>query len=313
MNFTRKSTLFLLACTITVGAAQAQQAKKETPADALFREGRSLLQSGMVAEACAKFQESQNLEASAGTLLNLGDCYERAGRLVPAYEAFRDAEPLSKARARQDWVDTARTRSDALRAKVPTLVISLAGEERATVDAKNYDRDALAKGVMIEIGAHSVIVKSGDQTWAESFEATPGSKSVLTPKFKAAEKKSSTPPREAASSSSPLRNVGIVAMAVGGAAAATGLVFGALASSKKSDAAALCPNYDSQDVPQCTSPEARGLNDSAKSLALGSTILTFAGLGVGIGGLALFLLAPKQTLKVGPGPGLAGLTLTLQH
>jgi hypothetical protein len=312
MKFTTLATLSLMLC-VSSSVAQAQ-AKKETPADALFREGRTLLQAGQVAEACEKFNESQKLDPSAGTLLNLGECYERAGRLVPAYEAFRDAEPLSKARSRQDWADTAKTRAEALRAKIPLVFLDLKEQEHVTVsvDAKTYERDVVALGVMVEIGDHSAIVKSEEDTWTHSFTAAAGSKIVLKPEFKRTTKPAVV--RKEETSSSPLKTVGIVAMGVGGASVITGLVFAGLANSKKADVEAQCPFYATQEVPRCTSANATGLNDSAKSLALVSSIFTFAGLGVGVGGIALFLLAPhsdRTRVSVAPGPGLAGLSIRI--
>jgi hypothetical protein len=309
MRFTR---LAVLATVLSASALTEAQTKKETPADILFREGRTLLQAGQVAEACARFSESQKLEPSAGTLLNLGECYERAGRLVSAYEAFHEAEPMSKARLRQDWADTAKTRSEALRAKIPLVFLDLTEQEHVivSVDAKTYARDVVALGIMVEIGDHTAIVKSEDETWTQAFTAAAGSKTVLKPAFKHDSKpapivrKVETPP------SSPLKTVGVVTMAVGGAAVLGGLVFGALANTKKADVEALCPSYADLDIPRCTSADATELNNSAKTLALVSSVLTFAGFGVGLGGVALFLLAPRNgQVSFAPGPGLAGLSI----
>src|SRR3954447_10405599 len=43
-------------------------------AEALFREGRTLLGKGELGAACEKLEASNTLEASAGTLLNLATC-----------------------------------------------------------------------------------------------------------------------------------------------------------------------------------------------------------------------------------------------
>jgi hypothetical protein len=320
MNFSSRSFVF---CAF-FGAAVASQADVFAPrhtlaqpqvkvpskadkaaADALFREGKTLLKDGQTAEACAKFEESQSLDPSAGTLLNLGDCYEKAGLLVKSYQSFVKAEPMSKAREKMDWVETAQTRAAGLKAKIPTLSMDLGAEQTITVDGAPFKRDELRAGIMLEAGEHRVAVLYQSQTWNRVFRAEVGSRTVLRPEFK-----ESAQPKPASGGNShaglhPMQLTGIVLMGVAGASVATGLVLGALASGKKSDTEALCPNYKTADKPLCTSASATDLNQSAKGLALGATIVTTAGLAVGVGGVLLFLLAPNATkgvaVEVGPG------------
>ena len=84
-------------------AANAQSASAQ--AEAMFREGRTLLASGKVAEACAAFESSQQLEPAASTLINLAACRERNGQLATAWGLFVDV-----ARATRDTANaSART------------------------------------------------------------------------------------------------------------------------------------------------------------------------------------------------------------
>ena len=71
------------------GAAQGNVA-----AEVLFREGRDAMKTGDVELACKRFAESHRLEPAAGTLLNLGDCSERLGRLASAWQAYTAAADL---------------------------------------------------------------------------------------------------------------------------------------------------------------------------------------------------------------------------
>src|SRR6478735_9605838 len=64
----------LLFASARAGAASPTDQAK---AEALFDEGRRLLAAARFAEACPKFAESQRLDSALGTLLNLGDCYEK--------------------------------------------------------------------------------------------------------------------------------------------------------------------------------------------------------------------------------------------
>jgi hypothetical protein len=53
-------------------------------AEVLFRDGRSLMTAGKVAEACAAFEQSQKLEPAVPTLINLAACREKLGQLATA-------------------------------------------------------------------------------------------------------------------------------------------------------------------------------------------------------------------------------------
>jgi tetratricopeptide (TPR) repeat protein len=72
----------------------ADDGDKATRADALFREGRTLLQSGDSAGACSKFAKSQQLDPAPGTAVNLGDCSAKLGKLVEASKAYHAALEL---------------------------------------------------------------------------------------------------------------------------------------------------------------------------------------------------------------------------
>ncbi|HEY1810727.1 MAG TPA: hypothetical protein VGG74_00135 [Kofleriaceae bacterium] len=89
--------------------AHAQSAE----AEALFRDGRTLIKQGQLAPGCDKLAASDRLEPSIGTLLNLGDCREKQGKLASAWGAFRRAEAMAE-RAGND----ARRRAEASRRAV---------------------------------------------------------------------------------------------------------------------------------------------------------------------------------------------------
>src|SRR4051812_25694892 len=65
-------------------------------AEALFRDGRTLIKQGNLDAGCDKLEASEKLESSVGTLLNLGDCREKQGRVATAWAAFRKAESTAK-------------------------------------------------------------------------------------------------------------------------------------------------------------------------------------------------------------------------
>ena len=83
-------TALLTLAFVEVAAAQPTTASAE--ADTLFDQGRSLMEAGKIAEACAAFDASQKLSPAVSTLLNLARCREQNQQLATASGLYRDAE-----------------------------------------------------------------------------------------------------------------------------------------------------------------------------------------------------------------------------
>ncbi|HMC95609.1 MAG TPA: hypothetical protein VKO16_12645, partial [Polyangia bacterium] len=64
-----------------IGSATAQtSADDQALATVLFEKGRQLISEGQVSQACPAFEESERLDPSGGTILNLALCHELEGR-----------------------------------------------------------------------------------------------------------------------------------------------------------------------------------------------------------------------------------------
>lgn len=92
-------------------------------AEALFREGRRLLDEGRYDEACPKLAESQAQDPASGTLINLALCYEKQGRLATAWAHYRFAAELARKDGRKDRVTTAEAKTVELESRVPRLIV----------------------------------------------------------------------------------------------------------------------------------------------------------------------------------------------
>jgi hypothetical protein len=103
--------------------AHAQSAKAS--AEALFAEGLKLMDSGKVEAACPKFADSQTLDPSSGTLLNLASCYEKLGRTASAWATYQEAASLASSGGRNDHVLVAQKRAKSLLPTLSLVIVSV--------------------------------------------------------------------------------------------------------------------------------------------------------------------------------------------
>ena len=101
-------------------------------AEALFQQGRALLERGELAAACAKFESSQVNEPSGGTLLNLADCRARQGKTATAWAHFVAAERLAGLQGRPEQAAEARRRGSEIEPTLSTLTLHAAGAPPAS-------------------------------------------------------------------------------------------------------------------------------------------------------------------------------------
>jgi hypothetical protein len=148
-------------------------------AEALMEQGRKLLADGKVAEACASFEKSQKVLPDAGTLLQLGNCYQRDGRTASAWETFRDAITAAHDSGQADRERFARERAAFLEHDVARLTISLtqpaASIQGLTVarDMKTLTGTDFGTATPIDPGRHTISARApGKKSWSAIVEIT---------------------------------------------------------------------------------------------------------------------------------------------
>lgn len=100
-----------------IGSATAQtSADDQALATVLFDKGRQLISEGQVSQACPAFEESERLDPSGGTILNLALCHELEGRLARAWSEFNEAVMFARKDGRRDREVAATDRARALEA-----------------------------------------------------------------------------------------------------------------------------------------------------------------------------------------------------
>src|SRR5262249_32467324 len=132
-------------------------------AEALFREGRRLLEEKKYGEACPKLQESDRLDPATGTLLALALCYEGDGKTASAWAAYVDAAGRARREDQKDRERAALDRAKSLEPKLSRVTLVIAPTVAAlpdlavTRDGTPVGRGALGTAVPVDPGPHTVV------------------------------------------------------------------------------------------------------------------------------------------------------------
>ena len=302
---------FAFAATATTNL-HAQGASNKAAAEALFEEGRRLIAESRAAEACPKFAESQRLDASVGTQLNLANCYEVTGKTASAWVTFKEAASAASAQNRADYVATAQKRAAALAPKLSKLVITASSDVAVSRDGVALDRAQIGVPIPVDPGAHTIeATASGKKAWKTTVDVSgnAASVSVAVPTLEDApvEKPVATvapppppppttsvapppPPTEPATGNGQ-RTAGYVVGAVGIVGIGLGTFFALSARSKYKDSLQMCSSTDKN----LCSADGVSKRDDARSAGNIATIAGGIGAAALVGGVVLVLTAPSSS------------------
>jgi tetratricopeptide (TPR) repeat protein len=285
------------------GTAAAQSAESQA-AEALFRQARALLDKGEFEPACEKFAASQALEPGLGTLLYLGDCYERAGRFASALATFREAAELADERDDATRLRLAQVRVSALAPRAPTLEIrngpapqaldlqiSVGGAPLPAADiGRAVPRDAGRYEIRFSAPGYESFVSRIDLKNADAVLVTvPRLVPIPNPGRGVAPGPAESEALDTG------RTLAWVVGGTGAALAITATVFAVLAAGKNSDSKSKC---DPDAANRC-GPDGVALRNDAKDLANLATVFSVLG-GVGLaGGVVLYVSAPATEGPIG--------------
>jgi serine/threonine-protein kinase len=300
----------------SVAVAQTGAADKAA-AEALFDQGVRLMKQNSFADACPKLEESERIDPAVGTLLYLGECYERAGKSASAWATFREAASLATNSGQPDRARVAAARAQELEPKLSRLSVELAPEvaklEGVVVRRGKQRIESSAYGTPLPVDPAEYRIEvsaPGYEPWSTTVKVEAGGNaSVRVPALiKAPE---SAPPVVAgpatASSSGagvpaepaakPLpksglsgqQTAGIVLGAVGLVGVGLGSYFGVRAISKNSDAEQHCPRGA-----LCEDKTGEDLTNKAQSAARASNIAFAIGGGLVAVGAVVYLTSAKK-------------------
>lgn len=276
-------------------------------AEALFNEGRTLVEKGNYVDACPKFAESQKLDPGSGTLMNLGDCYEKVGKFASAWATYREAISESNKVGNKQRERDAKVLAERVEPKMSFLKIEVPkGSVVASLQIKRddfvVDRAQWGTYIPTDPGSHRISAEApGHKPWSMRIDIAQSTKRDLE-----------VPPLEVAPEAAledrgkKQRTLGLAVGGVGVLGLAAGGVLGLMAMNLRSSARDLgCTDVD------CATPAAKDKNDSALGAANLATVLFIAGGVVTAAGAVIVLTAPKaasanaNAAAVTPGPSLA--------
>lgn len=299
----KRGVVGVLVLGIALASAAPARADNQQTAQALFDEGRRLMQANQYSEACPKFAESQRLDPGAGTLLNLALCYEKNEQLATAWITYTQAVEDADRSGRQEWAKRAKDKATALAPHLTSITIAV--PKAARVDGLEVTRDGekvntAGFGVKVPVDGGDHVIEAtapGKETWTHhvTAPARDGNLTVTVPPLAAAKTEVTpapvTPKKEPATKGGTQRTLGIVVGVIGIAGLGVGTGFAIRAAGKHSDAKKDCNAAETECGPN-------GLSEysAAKSSANIATIGVIAGAAFVLGGVVLYLTAPKGTV-----------------
>jgi serine/threonine-protein kinase len=156
-------------------SAQAQSAdNRKVTAEALFETGRQLVAARKYAEACPKFADSQRLDPSTATLLNLANCWENIGRTATAWATYREAQSAAHVAGRQDYLAAAERHANALAPRLARITIHVpeaADGIQVQRDGVVVERAEWGLAIPVDTGAHAIAATApGRKAWASTVD-----------------------------------------------------------------------------------------------------------------------------------------------
>jgi hypothetical protein len=318
----------LSAAVVTAAAGDARAEPNEggsAAAESLFQEARKLMDAKRFSEACPKLVASHKLAPAVGTLLNLADCYERAGLLASAWARFHEAIALAQHLGRPDREKTAKERADKLEPRLIRLtIVSQESGAEVKLDGNVLDPAVLGTALPVDPGKHAVEASAkGKKTFTTTIDVSDRARSPsievpaleIDPEAKTTSGGGSTvenhPPEEKTSDGSTQRIAGLATMGVGVVGLGIGTIFGLRTSSKWNETKTHCTTALECDRSGVV------LGAEAKNAGTVSTISFIAGGVLLAGGAALYFTAPSAAPKAGGaaardvrvGVGLGSVTL----
>lgn len=326
----RIGPLVLLVASFSV-VPQVASAQSDAAAEALWQEGKALLEQGRFNEACIKLSESYRLDPGTGALLALAHCHEQEGKLASAWAEFQEAAGRSKKEGNAERERVSRERAKLLESRLSHLTVEVDPTTLALAGLKierggvPVGRGSYGVAIPVDGGDYRVVASAdGHKPWETTVVVRPEADQVTVrvPELDLAPSEPAVPAEQPATKADVLpaaQSAGWSGLRIGGAVTAgIGLVslgvsgfFALRAKSKLSDS----NDAGCGDDNRCP-PAAAELRRSALSAADIATASSIAGVVLVATGATLFVVGGSKGTRPGaevsaafvPGGGAVGVS-----
>jgi len=165
-----------LALTLFTSRALADHAT----AEALFQEGRKLMEQADYAAACPKFEASNKEDPAVGTQLNLAMCWEKLGKTASAWATYMQVANASNSSGRNDRAQLAQSRAAALLPTLSKLTITAPAGASIRVDGAPWSAGATGIATPVDPGRHTVEASAPNKPNFRRVVDVPGNAATVT-------------------------------------------------------------------------------------------------------------------------------------
>lgn len=290
----------------------APPAGAQSRADALFQQGKQLLEQGKFVEACDLLAQSDKLDPSVSALGLLATCHEQQGRIATAWREYMETVKRAEA-TRDDRGAFAKQRAAAIEPRLPRIAIrvpkAIAGLE-VRRDGEIVEGDALGASIAVDPGAHEIAFSAPGRQ-EQRIRLSSKESAVITidaPDLAiVAAPAACPPPPEPASARLGARVPAAIALGgLGLAGLGVGIGFGAHAMDRNAASKSLQDLCGNPNAPRGACAAGKDAREGAFRAATFSTVGFIAG-GVSVG-VAIALLAWPKGRAAAPKQG--GLDVT---
>jgi hypothetical protein len=315
--------LLTLWLTLIAGHAGAQSPADKQAARRLGEEGDALFDAGDYKAALERYQRAAQIVDVPTLRLREARTLDKLGRLVEAHErylAVTRTEVAADAPAdHRDAVTLAREEHEALAPRIPSVVVSYAGDSKGlgvTLDGTAYPLALLGERRPIDPGHHRLEARRGGATFEREFDVQEGGEASITVELAEGQpSKPRTQPSPVTAPKAPVEDestsiawpLGWAALGLGVAGLAVGAITGGIALDKKSELEQACG-----DALECL-PDQHPDAEDYNRLRIVSAVGFYAGAPLAIAGIVLVIVgAPgdgdERAWTPVLGPGWAGVS-----